>query len=96
MLIHAAMGLATEAGEFMDVLKKWIFYGKSMDEINLMEEISDIEWYAGLAISILNTTLDEILTLNIEKLKARYPEKFTEENAVNRNLDKEREVLERG
>ena len=93
-LLHAAMGMATEAGEFLDMLKKHIFYGKPMDFINAKEEVGDQMWYAGLAIDVLQTTFNEVLTVNIDKLKARYPEKFTEEAAINRNLEIERAILE--
>lgn len=93
-LLHAAMGKVTEAGEFIDVLKKYIMYGKPMDEVNLKEEISDGWWYDGVACSVLGTDFDTEQRKNIAKLKARYPEKFTEENAINRNLEVERQVLE--
>lgn len=93
-LLHAAMGMATEAGEFLDMLKKHIFYGKPMDFVNAKEEVGDQMWYAGLAIDVLKTTFDEVLTVNIDKLKARYPEKFTEEAAINRDLNTERAILE--
>jgi hypothetical protein len=43
---------------------------------------------------MLNIDLEEMLQRNIDKLKARYPEKFTQENALNRNLDVERQILE--
>lgn len=93
-LLHAGMGLVTESGEFMDMLKKHIFYGKTRDEVNLKEEIGDVLWYAAIALEALGTSFDEVMERNIAKLKARYPEKFTEENAINRDLDKEREILE--
>ena len=93
-LLHSAMGMATEAGEFLDMLKKHIFYGKPMDFVNAKEEVGDQMWYAGLAIDVLQTTFNEVLTVNIDKLKARYPEKFTEEAAINRDLNTERAILE--
>jgi NTP pyrophosphatase (non-canonical NTP hydrolase) len=93
-LLHAAMGFTTESGEFMDMLKKYLFYGKQLDRINGEEECGDLLWYCGLAIDVLKTTLDEVQTKNIAKLRIRYPEKFTAENAINRDLKKEREVLE--
>jgi NTP pyrophosphatase (non-canonical NTP hydrolase) len=94
-LIHAAMGLVSEAAELMDMLKKHIFYGKKLDLVNAVEEVGDGQWYAGLAIDVLETTFDEVLTKNIAKLRTRYPEKFTEDAAINRNLKLEREVLEK-
>jgi NTP pyrophosphatase (non-canonical NTP hydrolase) len=93
-LLHAAMGLCTESGEFMDMLKKHILYGKPIDRPNLQEELGDLEWYIALAIDELTTTFGVVFELNINKLRARYPNKFTEHDALNRNLDKEREILE--
>ena len=93
-LLHSAMGISTEAGELLDMLKKHIFYGKPIDFPNAKEEIGDALWYSAIAIDVLKTTLDEVMSVNIEKLKARYPEKFTSENALNRDLKKERIILE--
>ncbi len=93
-LLHAAIGLQTESAEFSDMLKKALFYGKPIDQVNLKEEIGDLLWYAALALRALNTDFETVMERNIEKLKARYPQKFTEENAIVRDLDKEREILE--
>jgi len=93
-LLHAAMGLSTEAAELLDMLKKHIFYGRPLDLVNAAEEVGDNQWYAGLAIDVLRTTMDELLTMNINKLRLRYPEKFRESDAINRDVDKERELLE--
>ena len=93
-LLHAAMGLSTEAGEFLDMLKKHIFYGKELDEVNAKEEIGDTFWYAGIAVDVLRTTFKELQDKNIEKLRARYPEHFTSEDALTRDLDKERSILQ--
>ena len=88
-LLHAVLGLTTEAAELTDALKKHLFYGKELDVINLKEELGDSTWYVGIAIDVLQTTFDEILTLNIEKLRKRYPEKFTEKSALNRDTKNE-------
>lgn len=93
-LLHGAMGLCTEAGEFQDAMKRHIFYGKELDYVNLMEEVGDTCWYLAIILDALNMTFDGALEINIEKLKARYPERFTEELALNRNLNVERTVLE--
>ena len=94
-LLHAAMGFQTEAAEFTDMLKKHIFYGKKLDEVNLKEELFDMTWYMAIALDELGYTFEEGFQTNIDKLKARYPEKFTEDNANNRDLDTEREILEK-
>ena len=93
-LLHAAMGMVTESAEFLDMLKKHIMYGKELDEVNLNEEIGDMLWYQALAVRSLKNTLSDIMDVNIKKLEKRYPEKFTEFHALNRNLEEERRILE--
>lgn len=93
-LIHASMGLVTEAGEFQDMLKKHLYYGRKLDEVNLKEEIGDVLWYCAIALEALGTDFESVMQTNIDKLKARYPEKFTEQSANNRDLDAERKILE--
>lgn len=95
-LLHAGIGLATEAGEFLDAIKKHIFYGKKLDTVNLAEEGGDTLWYLALAFRKLKTTFDKEMQVNIDKLVARYPEKFTEYLAENRDLELERKILEGG
>lgn len=93
-LLHAAMGMVTEAGEFIDQLKKHGFYGKPLDEVNLMEELGDQDWYMNLACDILGATMEMIEVANIKKLAARYGEKFSKDGALIRNLGLELLVLE--
>lgn len=95
-ILHMAMGLTTEAAEIMDALKKHLFYGKELDVVNLAEEMGDQFWYlAGMARVLGYTGFDQIMQTNIDKLKARFPDKFTEDKALVRDLDNEREILER-
>jgi len=93
-LIHATLGMVTESAELADMLKRHLFYGRPIDEVNGCEELGDNQWYVGLAIDVFKTTMNEVLTMNIEKLKLRYPEKFCENHAVERNLEAERKLLE--
>lgn len=93
-LLHAAMGITTEAGEFMDAFKKHFLYGKQLDVINLKEELGDILWYIAIAADELGISFESIMQTNIDKLKKRFPEKFTEHNAINRDLESERKILE--
>jgi NTP pyrophosphatase (non-canonical NTP hydrolase) len=94
-LLHAAMGMQTEVAEFTDMLKKHIFYGKPLDLVNLKEELFDTTWYMAIALDVLEGSFEEGFQKNIDKLKARYPEKFSEEKAINRDLKKERSILEK-
>jgi len=93
-LLHAGIGMATEAGEFLDALKKHIFYGKELDRVNLKEELGDLFWYMAIACDELEIEFEPIMERNIEKLKARYGEKFSETRAEKRDLKKERVILE--
>lgn len=94
MTLHALMGICTEAGEMMDQLKKHLIYGKPLDTVNLMEEGGDLHWYEGLLYRAIDKSFGEAMAHNIAKLRARYGDKFTEEAALNRDLDAERKALE--
>lgn len=89
-LIHAAMGMSSDAGEFVDCIKKHAVYGKELDEINAIEEIGDVLWFCALAAQSLGITLEYVARKNIEKLQKRYPAKYTDAAAIAR-ADKELE-----
>ncbi len=93
-LVHAVLGLQTEAGELADPVKKHIYYGRPLDPVNLREEIGDCLWYLAIACDALGTTLEAEQARNLAKLRARYPHVFTAEAAQVRDLDRERQVLE--
>ena len=87
-LLTAALGLTAESGEFTEVIKKIILQGKPYNEENvfhLKRELGDICWYLAQACMALDTTFDEIIEMNVEKLKARYPGgEFDVHNSENR------------
>lgn len=83
-LIHAAMGLTSEAGEFMDAIKANFAYNKELDVQNLIEELGDILWFTALACNALGVPMSVPAHLCIEKLLIRYPEQFTNEAAIAR------------
>ena len=75
-LLTAAVGMSAEAGEFTEVVKKIVFQGKEPTEENLFHlkrELGDVMWYVAQACMGLDVSLDEIIEMNIDKLKARYP-----------------------
>jgi NTP pyrophosphatase (non-canonical NTP hydrolase) len=92
---HSIIGIVTEAGEIMDAIKRAKIYGNKLDRIHLIEELGDLMWYIALLTDELKTSFEEIWDKNIRKLKVRYPEKFTEKKANNRDLQKERHELEK-
>ena len=83
-LKNAVFGLVGEVGEFVDLIKKHIYHGHELDMEKVKLELGDIGWYWQRFASILDIDLDDIATANIEKLKARYPDGFSEERSVNR------------
>ena len=86
MLTNMSMGLAGESGELIDHLKKACFHGHQIDHAYVSKELGDILWYiAGLA-TALDIDLDESAQENIDKLKARYPEGFSEAASQNRTV----------
>lgn len=93
-ILHALIGMTTEVGEAMDALKKYLIYGKPIDEVNLEEETGDLFWYCAILADACGFTFESSMEKNIAKLRARYPNKFTEFDALNRNLNKERTILE--
>lgn len=93
--IHMILGMQTESAELSDAYKKHLAYGVPLDEANIKEELGDQMFYIINLCTIKGWDLRDILQTNIDKLASRYPEKFTNELAVNRDLIKEREILEK-
>lgn len=87
-LMTSAYGLSAEAGEFTEVIKKIVWQGKPYSEENvfhLKRELGDCMFYLQIACSALETTIDEVIQMNFEKLSARYPEgTFTVNRSENR------------
>ena len=83
-ILQGVMGLAGESGECVDLVKKFIFQGHSLDSEHLMKELGDVAWYLAATAYALQIPLDDVLAHNIEKLKARYPQGFCTENSVHR------------
>ena len=91
---HALLGIVTEAGELVDAMKRAKIYGADLDVTNLIEETGDLMWYLALLCDELRVSFEVVWDKNIRKLAARYPEKYTDNNALRRNLKQERKKLE--
>ena len=75
-LLTASVGMCAEAGEFTEIIKKTIFQGKPVTEENLFHlkrEMGDIMWYFMQACIALDVSPEEIIEMNVDKLKSRYP-----------------------
>lgn len=84
VLINGVMGLCGEAGEAIDIVKKHLHQGHELDREALKKELGDIAWYLAETAWALEIPLEEILTENLAKLKARYPEGFDTERSMKR------------
>lgn len=88
-LTNGLMGLNGEAGEAIDILKKHLYQGHELNREHLAKELGDVAWYLAVSADALGYTLEEILQMNIEKLRARYPDGFEAERSVNRSATDE-------
>ena len=84
VLINSVMGLCGEAGEAIDIVKKWLAQGHELDKEHLAKELGDIAWYLAEAATALDIPLEDILQANIEKLKKRYPDGFEVRRSLTR------------
>ena len=93
-LMHMAAGISGEAGEVLDIIKKNFAYGKPLDTAHLVEELGDTLFYINGLLWMLDVSWDEVLTANIKKLEARYPDaKFNADHAINRDKEAEQAAM---
>lgn len=83
-LMYDALGLAGEAGEVADYMKKVFGHGKKFDPDHVEKELGDILWYINRMTRRLGKSLIGVAQKNIAKLKARYPQGFSHEASENR------------
>lgn len=79
-----ALGIAGEAGEFADLVKKEVGHGHPVDRTKIAKELGDVLWYVATLADAYGLTLDEVARGNIAKLRSRYPEGFTSEASLAR------------
>ena len=84
VLINGVMGLCGEAGEAIDLVKKHLAQGHELDKEKLARELGDVAWYLAETAHAIGYDLETILQMNIDKLRARYPEGFSSERSVKR------------
>ena len=84
ILVWNALGLAGEAGEVADTVKKAVFHQHGLDLEKLKIELGDVLWYIAAICTQLDVKLEDVMQANIDKLHARYPEGFSVEKSKNR------------
>lgn len=87
LLLNGLMGLNGEAGEAIDILKKHLFQGHELDTEHMAKELGDVAWYLAVSANAIGYDLETIMQMNVDKLKARYPDGFDAEHSLRRNQD---------
>lgn len=94
-LLHGLIGIMTESGELADAILAAYDTGETkLDRINVIEEIGDVLWYCAIALEAVGSNITEAKQANIAKLAKRFPDRFTADAAIVRNLQAERATLE--
>lgn len=83
MLNHAVFELNAEAGEVSGIMQK-TYQGHKFDQEHMMKELGDCLWGIAEACQAMGVTMDDVMQMNIDKLRARYPDGFEEEKSLNR------------
>ena len=84
VLVNSVMGLCGESGEAIDIVKKWLMQGHELDKEHLIKELGDVAWYLAEAATALDTSLDTIFQINLDKLAKRFPNGFDANDSVHR------------
>lgn len=84
MVIWNAIGLAGEAGEVCEIVKKGIFHQHGLDRLKLFKELGDVMWYVAAICTKLDFDMGDIMAANIDKLKKRYPDGYKSEDSKRR------------
>lgn len=81
-LVGFALGLAGETGEVVDGIKKIVYHGRTNEitKSHLVEELGDVMWYVANLCTVLDVTLEEVMCMNCDKLRRRYPELYVEDD----------------
>jgi NTP pyrophosphatase (non-canonical NTP hydrolase) len=78
-LVDAAAGLAEEAGEVLGLVRKHAYMGHELDRQRLTRELGDALWCVAGVAGALGVTLEQVAATNLEKLRSRYPEGYSDE-----------------
>lgn len=86
-LLNGVMGLAGESGEAVDLVKKHVFHEHDLDREHLAKELGDVAWYLAVTAHVIGYDLEDILQMNVDKLKQRYPDGFDPTRSQHRKED---------
>ncbi len=86
-ILNGLMGLNGEAGECIDILKKHLYQGHTFDSEHMAKELGDVAWYLAISAEAIGYDLETIFQMNIDKLRARYPDGFDAEHSLHRRAN---------
>lgn len=84
MLLQGVMGMCGESGEAIDIVKKHIFQGHPLDREHLAKELGDVLWYIATTAEAIGYPLEDIMRMNLRKLKDRYGDSFSADGSLHR------------
>lgn len=84
---NGCYGLNGEAGECIDILKKHLYQGHAFDSEHMAKELGDVAWYLAISAEAIGYDLETIFQMNIDKLRARYPDGFDAEHSLHRRVN---------
>lgn len=79
--------LDAEKKDAIDILKKHLFQGHELDTAHMAKELGDVAWYLAVSANAIGYDLETIMQMNVDKLKARYPDGFDAEHSLHRDQD---------
>ena len=89
LIENGVMGLNGEAGECIDLVKKWRFQGHPLDTDKLLDELGDVLWYVAITADGIGVPFEDIMQHNIDKLRKRYPDGFDAERSIRREGERD-------
>ena len=92
MQVWNAIGLAGEAGEVAEHIKKGVFHQHGIDREKLAKELGDVLWYAAALCTKSGLDMGEVMQANVDKLRKRYPNGYSSEDSK-RRVDVDRESI---
>ena len=84
MALNGVLGLVGESGECVDMMKKHLFQGHPLDAVHMAKELGDVAWYLAVTAHAIGYDLETVLQMNVDKLRARYPDGFDPEKSLHR------------
>ncbi|QEA30812.1 nucleoside triphosphate pyrophosphohydrolase family protein [Secundilactobacillus malefermentans] len=80
VLTNCALGLSSEVGEVVDLVRQYTFYSQNLDKKALTKEMGDVMWYLSQVAEWADIPFDNVAKDNIERLNKRYPNGFQQQN----------------